>query len=75
MKLTLRRQGDQLVSQAWAGNGTDGPVDVYPESETKFFDNFGNQWTFIKNDKGEATAVIVHHPAGLPDTEGKKLKN
>jgi hypothetical protein len=28
----------------------------------------------MKNDKGEATAVI-HHIAGLPDSEGKKLKN
>jgi D-alanyl-D-alanine-carboxypeptidase/D-alanyl-D-alanine-endopeptidase len=74
MKLTLRRQGDHLVSQAWAGNDTDGPVDVYPESETKFFDKFGNQWTFMKNGKGEVTAVILHG-AAFSDYEGKKLKN
>ena len=73
IKLTLQRQGDQLVSQAWAGDDTDGVVDVYPESETKFFDKFGNQWTFIKNGKGEVTAVILHG-AAFSDYEGKKLK-
>jgi hypothetical protein len=31
-------------------------------------------WTFIKNDKGEVTAVI-HRMAGLRDSDGKKLKN
>jgi hypothetical protein len=30
--------------------------------------------TFIKDDKGEVTAVI-HHEEGLPDLKGKKLKN
>ncbi len=74
MKLALWRQGDQLVSQAWVEDDTDGPVDVYPESETKFFDNFGNQWTFLRNDKHEVTAVILHG-ANFPDWEGKKLKN
>ena len=28
----------------------------------------------MKNDKGEAMAII-HHMAGLPDSEGKKLKS
>jgi hypothetical protein len=28
---------------------------------------------FIKNDKGEVTAVLHH--AGVPDSVGKKLKN
>lgn len=73
MKLTIRRQGGQLVSQAWAGNDTGGAVSVYPQSETNFFDNFGNQWTFMKNDKGEVTAVILHS-AAFSDYEGKKLE-
>jgi hypothetical protein len=34
--LTLWREGDHLVSQAWVDDETDGYVDVYPESETKF---------------------------------------
>jgi hypothetical protein len=29
---------------------------------------------FIKNDKGEVTAII-HHMEGRPDSEGKKLNN
>ena len=31
--------------------------------------------TFIKNDRGEVTAVIFQRGQGLPDSEGKKLKN
>ena len=42
MKLTIRRQGDKLVSQAWGEDDTGGLVDVYPQSETKslLFDCF-----------------------------------
>ncbi len=36
--------------------------------------NGAREVTFIKNDKGEVT-VIIHHKAGLPDSEGKELKN
>jgi hypothetical protein len=74
IKLTIWRQGDQLVGQALGRNGGGGEFDMYPESETDFFLKInGAQLTFIKNDKGEVTAV-VHHIAGLPDSEGKKLK-
>ena len=75
IKLTIRRQGDQLVGQALGRNGGGGEFDMYLESETNFFLKInGAQLTFIKKDKGEVTAVI-HHIAGLPDSEGKKLKN
>jgi CubicO group peptidase (beta-lactamase class C family) len=77
MKLTIRREGDQLVWQAWGKGATRGAIDIYPESETNFFikiNDTDTQLTFIKNDKGEVTAVI-HHEVGLPDIEGKKLKN
>lgn len=74
MKLTIQRQGDKLVSQAWIEDDTDGPVDVYPESESKFFDKFGNQWTFVQNDKHEVTTVILHG-ANFSDWEGKKLSD
>ena len=48
---------------------------MYPESETDFFLKInGAQLAFIKNDRGEVTSVI-HHIAGLPDCEGKKLKS
>jgi hypothetical protein len=50
-------------------------LDLYPESETNFFLKInGAQVTFIKDDKGEVRAII-HHMAGLPDSEGKKLKS
>jgi len=77
MKLTIRREGDQLVWQAWGKGATRGAIDIYPESETNFFikiNDTDTQLTFIKNDKGEVTAV-VHHEVGLPDLVGKKLKN
>jgi len=74
MKLTLRRDGDKLVSQAWVEDDTDGPVEVFPESETEFFDRFGNQWTFIKNDKREVTTVILHG-ANFPGWQGKKMSD
>ena len=72
MKLTLRREGDKLISQAWIEDDTDGPVEVYPESETEFFDNFGNQWSFVKNDKREVTGVILHG-ANFPGWRGTKM--
>ena len=75
IKLTIWRQGDQLVGQALGRNGGGGEFDMYPESETDFFLKInGAQLTFIKNNKGEVTAVS-HRIAGLPDSEGKKLKN
>jgi len=75
IELTIRRQGDQLAGQAVGKNGDGGEFEMYPESETDFFLKInGAQLTFIKNRQGEVTAVI-HHIAGLPDSEGKKLKN
>jgi CubicO group peptidase (beta-lactamase class C family) len=75
IKLTIWRQEDQLVGRALGRNGGGGDFEIYPESETNFFLKInGAQLTFIKNDKGEVTAVM-HHIAGLPDCEGKKLKN
>jgi hypothetical protein len=74
-KVTIRRKGDHLVWQAFLDNAWASAMDLYPESETNFFLKInGAQVTFIKNDKGEATAISRHKP-GLPDSEGKKLKN
>ena len=74
-KLTIWREGDQLVGQAWDKDAIPGAFDIYPESEMNFFFKFnGAQLAFVKNDKGEVTAVI-HHMTGFPDREGKKLKN
>jgi len=77
-KLTIRRQGDQLFGQeSTVKNKILAAFEIYPESETNyFFKTSGPQeLTFIKNDKGEVTAVIFHRSRGLPDSEGKKLKN
>ena len=74
-KVTIRRNGDHLVWQAFRRNALRRALDLYPESKTNFFlKEYGAQVTFIKNDKGEVTAMI-HHTAGLPDNEGKKLKS
>ena len=74
LKLKIWREGDQLVTQVWGENALIGAFDIYSESETNFFIKLnGAQLTFIKNDKGEVTA-ITHHLAGYPDMEGKKLK-
>jgi hypothetical protein len=75
MKLTIRREGDQLIAQAQGREAFRGAFHIYPESETNFLATFNDaQFTFIKNDEGEVTGVI-HHPEWLPDSVGKKLKN
>jgi hypothetical protein len=74
-KANIRRNGDHLVLQAFGRSALQFTSDLYPESETNYFlKKNGAQVTFIKNDKGEVTAII-HHKSGLPDSEGKKLKN
>jgi CubicO group peptidase (beta-lactamase class C family) len=77
IKLTIWRQGDRLLGQAWGKNVLQGAFDIHPESETSFFLTIvGAQLTFLKNDKGEVTSVIIiHREAGWPDREGKKLKD
>lgn len=75
MELTIRREEDKLVGQglAWQGMVLKGDFDIYPKSETEFFDEVVSaQYTFVKNRKGEVTAV-VRHVAGLPDCEGKRV--
>jgi hypothetical protein len=74
-KVTIRRSGDHLVWQASGSDVLPGALDLYPESETTFFLKVtGARVTFIKNDQGEVMAIL-HHMAGLPDSEGRKLKS
>ena len=89
VKRTIWRQGDQLMGKTTVMNKIVDTFEIYPESETNFFFKAswpradiaatgGTSWqglTFIKNDSGEVTAVIFHRGQGLPDSEGKKLKN
>lgn len=77
MKMTIRRDGNKLVGQGsvWDGHLWKSDFDIYPESETEFFDRYMySQYTFVKNSKGEVDAVIRHHP-GDPDCVGKKLRD
>jgi hypothetical protein len=77
-KATIQRSGDHLVWQAVGERGRRTALDLYPESETNFFHNGPHgqvTFTFVKNDKGEAMAIMLHLAGlGLPDSEGKKLK-
>jgi hypothetical protein len=74
MKLTIRRQGEQLIGQAAGRHVLPGAFVIYPESETNFFLINGAQLIFTKNDKGEVTAVISRME-GSPDSEGRKVEN
>ena len=73
MKLTVWREGEQLVGQVRGADTLRGMFDLFPESETNFFIKInGAQLTFIKNDKGEVTTV-THHETGVPDIKGRKV--
>ncbi len=90
VKRTIWRQGDQLKGETTVFNKSYDTFEVYPESETNFFFKTKTSWsrvdiaatggissqglTFIKNDRGEVTAVIFHRGQGLPDSEGKRIK-
>jgi alpha-beta hydrolase superfamily lysophospholipase len=75
-KMTIRRQGDQLVEQITTKNKSYPAVEIYPESGTNFFVTAKgpHELTFVNNDKGGVTAVIVRFP-GIAIREGKKLRN
>lgn len=76
VKLTLRREGDQLVAQGQTPTQVGDAVKIYPESETNFFLTPRNarELIFVKNAKGVITTAIVHDP-GMPDSEGKKVSD
>jgi len=62
-------------AQAWIKNAPGGVFEIYPESETVFFDKVtGTLSTFTKNEKAAVTAIILHME-GQRDCEGKKVKN
>jgi hypothetical protein len=65
---TVRRDGDRLVVQL-----TGQPFfEVFPESETSFFYKVVDaQITFVKNDKGEVTELILHQNG---DKTAKRIK-
>jgi len=75
-KMAIRRQGDQLVEQIMTKNKSNPAVEIYPESTTNFFGMVKDphELTFINNDKGEVTALVLRFP-GIALREGKKLKS
>ncbi len=66
---TVTKENNRLFAQA-----TGQPkFELYPESETKFFAKVADiQVTFVKNEKGEVTQLIVHQEG--KDTPAKKIK-
>jgi CubicO group peptidase (beta-lactamase class C family) len=66
--IAMTREGDSLMGQA-----TGGPkLELFPESETKFFVKvFDAQVTFVKDDKGVVTHLIMHRGG---DRTAKKIK-
>lgn len=67
--ISITKENDRLFAQA-----TGQPkAEIYPESETKFFLKVVDvQITFVKNEKGEITQLILHQ-AG-EDQPAKKIK-
>src|SRR6266511_3325779 len=66
--ITMTREGDRLMTQA-----TGQPkFELFPESETKFFLKVVDaQVTFVKDDKGAVTHLILHQGG---DQKAKKIK-
>jgi CubicO group peptidase (beta-lactamase class C family) len=55
--LTVTREGDRLMTQATG----QGKLEVFPESDTKFFLKVVDaQITFVKDDSGRVTHLILH---------------
>jgi len=66
--LTITREGDHLMGQP----GGQAKAELFPESETKFFLKVVDaQVTFVKDDKGQVTDLILHQGV---DQLAKKIK-
>lgn len=60
---TLRRDGDRLTAQLTGQHA----MEIFPESETEFFYKAVDaQITFLKNDQGEVTSLILHQNGQHP---------
>jgi tetratricopeptide (TPR) repeat protein len=67
--LTVTREGDHLMTQA-SGQPK---VEIYPSSETEFFLKVVDaQVTFVKNEQGQVTQLILHQ--GGQNIPAKKIK-
>lgn len=67
--MTVTREGDRLMTQATGQS----KVEVFPESEVKFFLKVVEaQITFVKDENGRVTALILHQ--GGRDQTAKRIK-
>jgi Beta-lactamase class C and other penicillin binding proteins len=67
--LTITKEDDHLFGQATG----QGKIEIFPESEKDFFLKITDaQITFVKNDKGEVTQLILHQ--GGQDRPARKIK-
>jgi len=66
--LTVSKEGDRLMATPTGQT----PAELFPESETKFFLKVVDaQVTFVKDDKGMVTHLILHQGG---DRQAKKIK-
>jgi len=76
MAITFKHEGDAFIGQVFAGPK---PIQfgeaLFPESETNFFNTTeGVELTFVKNDKGEVTGVIVYQNGLFGDIGCREYK-
>ena len=76
MAITFRHEGDEFIGQVFTGPK---PIQfgeaLFPESETNFFNTTeGVELTFVKNDKGEVTGVIVYQNGLFGESSRREYK-
>lgn len=74
--ITFKRDGNALIGQKFAGRKPGRFAEAYfPESETNFFNTSEDEeLTFVKNDKGEVTGVIVYQNGMFGESGRKEFK-
>jgi hypothetical protein len=61
----------------WRSSGRNAPkgdIEIYPESETNFFDKLGGSMTFLRNDGGPIT-FVTFQAEDYPDIEAKRIRD
>jgi serine-type D-Ala-D-Ala carboxypeptidase/endopeptidase len=72
--LTINRRGDRLFSHRGRPGGGPEKLEIFAETETKFFlKAINTQLTFTKDSAGRVTQVVIHHASGQDET-GPKIK-
>jgi len=67
--ITISREGDQFFAQATG----QGKLELFAETETNFFlTELDVQITFVKDDKGQVTHLVLHQ--NKADQPAKKIK-